>query len=875
MPSLAAGDKLGPYEIVALIGAGGMGEVYRAHDTRLNRDVAVKVSTSQFTERFDREARAVAALNHPNICTLYDIGPNYLVMEYIEGEAPRGPLPLEEALRIARQIADALEAAHEKGITHRDLKPANIKLKPDGSVKVLDFGLAKTSPAREGGGEDSPTLSMAATQAGVILGTAAYMSPEQARGKPVDKRADIWAFGVVLYELITGKRLFQGEDLTDTLARVVRDQSDLSLAPPEVRRLLERCLEKDPKKRLRDIGDVWLLLDEAPTSVVTASQPRFRWLPWVVAGATSLVAILVAFLWFHAPVPETISAQFQIDPPADAHFTAAAMAISPDGRYIVFGASTQGKPPLWLRPLDSQAARPLQGTEGANFPFWSYDNKSLAYYEGGKLKRIDVIGGAPQTLCDAVQPADAGGTWNRDGTILFASTGGIFRLSSSGGVPKPVTEVDLARKELLHGRPQFLPDGNRFLYFIRSEDPKVQGIYAASLDKPEDRVPIVSTDLKASYVPTPDGRSGYLLWMRDRTLLAQPFDAGKLSLQGSPAPIAEDITAAGGLVRAAFWTSDAGVLAYRKSPANEGSNSLTWFDRQGKPSGAIGNPEAYGELALSPDGSRVAVFRQDSIGRDSVGADSTSGDLWIIELARGSSTRLTTDPGIEYNPVWSPDGKQIAYGSGHAGDDILDLYKKPAGASGEEELLLKDEAFKRPSDWSRDGRFLLFSTWTKERSQDLWVLPRGEGERKPVKYLATPFNEYDARFSPDGRWVAYVSDVSKRAEVYVSPFTDAAASPAVLVSTDGGTLPRWRRDGKGLYYLAPGRALMEVEATPGASFKVGVPKVLFQVPALGVSTGWSWDVTADGQRFLLNTPVEQQRVAPLTMMTNWQARLKK
>ncbi len=864
--SLAAGDKLGPYEILSLLGKGGMGEVYRAHDPRTGRDVAVKVSSEHFNDRFDREVRAVAALNHPNICTLYDVGPNYLVMELVEGEAPEGPMPLDEALRIARQIADALEAAHEKGITHRDLKPANIKVKPDGTVKVLDFGLAKLGGTPTARSEDSPTISMAATQAGVILGTAAYMSPEQARGKQVDRRADIWAFGVVLYELLTGKRLFQGEDLTDTLARVVRDQSDLSPVPPKVRRLLERCLEKDPKKRLRDIGDVWQLLEEPASPGGTVPSRRLGWLSWTAAALFLFSTAVFAFLWLRAPAPETLASQFQVDPPASTQFTSpySATAISPDGRYIVFAAGKQGSATLWLRPLDSLAARPLQGTEDANMPFWSPDSKSVAYYQGGKLKRSDIVGGAPQVLCDAVQLTSAGGTWNRDGTILFVSAGGLFRLASSGGVPQQVTELDEGRNEGEHGYPQFLPDGNRFLYLILGIDANVQGIYVGSLDNPKQRVRIVATDWKASYVPARDGRPGYLLWMREQTLLAQPFDAGKLTLEGSAAPIAEEVASAASL-RTAFWTSDAGVLAYRTGMA-AGSTALTWFDRQGKAIGTVGNPQGYGELALSPDGTQAAVFRRDTVGDD----------LWIIEFARGSSTRVTTDPGNESYPVWSPDGKQIAFSS-NRGKTAYDLYRKPAGASGEEEVLLKDDEVKIPSDWSRDGRFLLYNILqNRGRSSSIWVLPM-IGDRKPAKYLASEFNEFGGRFSPDGRWVAYVSDVSKRSEIYVSPFPDAAASPAVLVSIDGGTLPHWRRDGKGLYYLAPGRKLMEVEVTPGPSFKVGVPKVLFQTPALGTNNpmGSSWDVSPDGQRFLVNAASEQQSPSPLTVLTNWQATLKK
>ena len=868
---LSAGDKLGPYEILEPIGKGGMGEVFKAHDPRTGRAVAVKLAAERFSERFDREIRAIASLNHPNICTLYDVGPNYLVMELVDGETladriRRGPISLESALPIARQIADALEAAHEKGIVHRDLKPGNVKIKPDGTVKVLDFGLAKvgTHTASGGNPEESPTLTMAATQAGVILGTASYMSPEQARGKNVDKRADIWAFGVVFYEMLNGRRLFQGEDLTETLASVVKEQPDLSGAPAQVRRLLTRCLEKDPKKRLGDISVVWELLEREPAGFAPgSSRPPFGWLGW--AAAVLLVSTAAfAYLWLHAPAPEASSVQFEINPPPGMQFTNpfTATDVSPDGRSIVFSAGDQGADSLWLRPLDSVTARRLQGTEKATAPFWSPDSKSIGFFQDGKLKRSDVEGGAPLVLCDA--PV-TGGTWNRDGTILFGSDRGISRIPASGGVPQLVTKLDPERKEIAAGFPHLLPDGKSFLYLIYSQDPGATGVYAGSLDDSKKRAFIMATPThKASYEPPRHGQPGYLLWLREQTLMAQPFDTDKLRLLGDPVPIAESVADPLDAPFGAFWTSDAGVLTYRTSAAGEGSN-LTWFDRQGKAAGMVGKPAGYGELAISPDGSQIAAFRRDAIGED----------LWLIDVARGSSTRLTTDPANDSFPVWSPDGKEIAFSRIKTSGGSI--YRKPAGASGAEELLLKDDGRNAPLDWSRDGRFLLYVRAQSPTSDELWVMPMREREPKPSKYLATGFLLRHGSFSPDARWVMYTSNVSGREEVYVSPFPNAASAPAVLVSTEGGAYPRWRRDGKALYYLGPQSKLMEVDVLPGSAFKVGIPKPLFEVhPRPTTDTaGWMWDISADGQRFLFNILTDQQSIAPLTVMTDWRAKLKR
>jgi hypothetical protein len=540
---LTAGDKLGPYEIISLIGKGGMGEVYRAHDPRTGRDVAVKVSAERFSERFDREVRAVASLNHPNICTLFDVGPNYLVMEYIEGEAPKGPMPLETALNYARQIAAALDEAHEKGIVHRDLKPGNIKIKQDGSVKVLDFGLAKqTQQSRDGGAaEDSPTLSMAATQAGMILGTAAYMPPEQAKGKAVDKRADIWAFGVVLYEMLTGKRLFQGEDVTDILASVVKEQPDLSAVPSNVQRLLKSCLEKDPKNRLRDIADAWKLLEESGVGAAFAPSPSQRsLLPWLITtSVAALVAVaLSVFAYGHFTEETRVYRVSMVLPEKSvltAGTTASLPAISPDGRHLAFVTERNARRELWVRDLDSLTARVLPGTQDALDPFWSPDSRFLAFFAEGKLKKIDAAGGPVFTLCEAA--LGRGGTWSKNGVIVFApdAYAALFRVSAEGGAATPLTALDPAANENSHRFPWFLPDDRHFLYTARSTDLQHTAIYVADLDSKMRRT-VVSGGSNAVYAAP-----GYLLYMREKTLVAQPFDAGSAKTTGDAVVVAQQV----------------------------------------------------------------------------------------------------------------------------------------------------------------------------------------------------------------------------------------------------------------------------------------------------------------------------------------------
>src|SRR5271165_4008141 len=616
---LSIGEKLGPYEILGPLGAGGMGEVYRARDPRLNRDVAIKISKERFSERFEREARAVAALNHPNICTIYDVGPNYLVMEFIEGESPKGPMPLDEALRIMRQVADALEAAHEKGIVHRDLKPGNIRIKPDGTAKVLDFGLAKNVETAAGDSQSSPTMTLAATRAGMILGTAAYMSPEQARGRVVDKRTDIWAFGVVLCEMLTGQRLFQGEDVTETLASVVKDRPDLSAAPAQVRPVLESCLEKDPRKRLRDIGDWARLLEPVP--VAAARAKRTSLLPWAIAAAAVLASIalgVIAWRHFAEQQPEVLRLTLPVPEKARMSGFGARPVISPDGRRVAFATSVDGKAGIWLHDLDGLNTRLLPGTEGAKWPFWSPDSRWIAFFANDQLKKIDVTGGPVLTLCDA--PNTPGGTWGQqDWIVFYRYAGGLFLVPASGGKPTPLSTPDPATFEIVHRAPWFLPDGRHFLYTARSHYHEKTRVYVDSIDaRPGSttRREVLAAHSNVVYVPRTDrgllggANDGYLLFMRENTLVAQPFNAAQARTTGEAVPVVEHVDYFPGIAQGEFSASSNGILVYTSGATSTQIVQLTWFDRTGKAVGVVGSPVELEWASLSPDGSTVAFDRQ-------------------------------------------------------------------------------------------------------------------------------------------------------------------------------------------------------------------------------------------------------------------------
>jgi len=870
---LKPGEKLGPYEILERIGAGGMGEVYRARDPRLNRDVAVKVSIERFTERFEREARLVAALNHPNICHIYDVGPNYLVMEYIEGEAPQGPLTLEEALRIARQICDALEAAHEKGVVHRDLKPANIKITPEGVVKVLDFGLAKQTPDADAStmGEDSPTLSMAATQAGVILGTAGYMSPEQARGKRADKRADIWAFGVVLYEMLTGQRLFQGEDVSHTMAAVIMQEPKLDTAPVQVRKLLQRCLEKDPKKRLRDIADAMPLVDDAP-AFVQAAQEEVRTRSWLwpgIAGALVVALAAISFVHFREAPPEIRALSTTLLAPENGEFDLAAPyavpAISPDGTRIVYGAHLKdGRQQLWLRRLDSPTAQPLPGTEGAGFPFWSPDSRWVGFGQETKLKKIDIQGGPPVVVTNLDAPL-RGGTWNADGVILFAvgAATPILRVAASGGVAQPATwglDPSMKGKTISQGRvshrhPWFLPDSRHFLYIeTQSGD---WPVLVGSLDEPGKQGKLVAQAQSSAVYA-----QGHLLYLRESTLMAQPFDVARLATAGEAAPVAENIPLLSSNLRIpGFSVSPGGLLVYA-SVGSRGSQ-LVWKDRQGHATGNLGGlTEGIGNIAISPDGKRVVVSQFNAGNKD---------DLWIYDVAHGIPTRFTFDPNNNREPAWSPDGNTIFFQSNRQGD--YEVFRKASNGSGTEELFL---AGTNPVV-SADGKLLLYGRTAGKTKSDLWVTQvtagaQPESAKQASKaFLETPFEESRGRFSPNGKWVVYQSNESNERQIYVAPFPGPGGKRQI--SAKGGIDARWRADGKEVFYLTPLGELMAVEvAERNGTLEVGKTEKLFD----GVITtrGMLYDVTADGQKFLV---ADDGAVAarPLTLLQNWTATLRK
>jgi len=890
--TLKPGQTVARYRIVQEIGHGGMGVVYRAEDTKLKRTVALKFLPPAFAAdperlaRFEREARLVASLNHPNIAAIYGLeeasGKRFLVLELVEGETlaqriARGPLPADEALKICRQIAEGLEYAHERGIIHRDLKPANVKLTVEGQVKVLDFGLAKAQESAAGSAEDSPTLTVAATREGTILGTAAYMSPEQASGKPVDKRADIWSFGVVLWELLTGHRLFEAETVSHTLAEVLRGPIDFDKLPREmpaaIRGLLRRCLDRDVKNRLRDIGEAriaieatlageTLLLEGAPKP----GGPSRLWLAWSVAAVATVGLATVAFLHFRErPPAPTAPMRLQIAAPENATLM---LSLSPDGRKLAFIVGDR----LWVHFLESGKSRDL--TAGGGTPFWSPDSRFIGYGSQGKLKKIEVTGGPPTTLLDLSDiPAGAAcSAWNQDNVIVLGiSQVGLFRVPASGGVPVQITALDPARQENLHYCPSFLPDGRHFVYTRASTDEAKSAIYLGSIDaKPEQQSskPLVASNWQPAYASSADPSTGYLLFIRGGTLMAQPFDNRRLQLKGQEAPIAEQVSDNGGGTGgyAAFSASANNVLVFLQNVASD--RQLTWYDREGKVMGTAGEPGDYGNLALSPDGTRLAVTKER-------GADA---NIWLLDLSRGgASTRFTFGSLRDTNPVWSPDGSSIIFSSNR--DGTFNLYQKPANEGKDEELLLKSEEDKHATSWSRDGRFLLYTVVHPKTKEEIWVLRLGD--KKPVPFLSSEFNEGQARFSPDGHWVAYTSDESGQNEVYVQSFSMNSAGTAVeaggkwKISDGFGTDPRWRGDGRELYYLSRGGGLLAVEISFNPVFRAGNPKPFGALAfAFGSSYGgFQWDSAADGNRFL--RLAAKSGPQPYTVVLNWQAVLKK
>ncbi|HET9217011.1 MAG TPA: protein kinase [Terriglobia bacterium] len=870
--AIGIGSSVGSYQITARIGVGGMGEVYRALDGKLKRDVAIKCLPDSFAKdperiaRMQREAEVLASLNHAHIAAIYDLqqieGARFLVLELVEGETiadrlQRGPIPLREAVEIAKQIAEALEAAHEKGVMHRDLKPANIKINPDGQVKVLDFGLAKIldQPLSQAHISDSPTKT-AGTLGGVILGTAAYMSPEQARGQEAGRISDIWAFGCVLFEMLTGRRAFQGETVTDLLGAVLKDEPDLALlpkeTPPSVRKLLGRCLQKDRKRRLHDMADARIELEDVlgekgPDAEIPTRNNASR-LAWAIAVLAIAVAAGLAF--YSKATPDQAETRVEINTPQIDRSNLADFAISPDGRKLVFVVSDGNKRQLWLRSLDSTDAQLMAGTDGAILPFWSPRSDSIGFFADGKLKRID-INGAVQTLADAIVGGRLGGSWSPTGDIIFNGAPGypLYRVSEKGGERTPVTRV-AAPRQGNHSRPQFLPDGRRFLLFVDAGNPEDRGVYIGSLDSPEVRL-LFAANSPAVFTP-PDR----LMFLQQGTLFVRRFDPENGELDAEPLVVAQRVAAV-----SASWTD---VVAYRTLP--EGSAKpvqIAWYDRSGKPLGLV--TESVLSPELSPDGAHLAFYR---------GGTGINFDVWTLDLVSRRESRITTDPTSDGFPTWSPDSRQILFSSKQG----RELHVRLASGGGAERTLFESPEVLHPSDWSPDGRFILIQRGRVSR-RDLYALSLSndgtvQGEPIPVMSNAA-FEERDAKFSPDGRWIAYQSNDTGRFEIYIVPFPSLDSK--VPISSGGGVMARWRQDGRELFYLSPDGKLMSVAITlsaDGKTLKAGAAAALFQTEALTLEpspdiNGHNYEVSRDGKRFLLYTRGEDSITSPITLIQNW------
>jgi eukaryotic-like serine/threonine-protein kinase len=883
-----------------------MGEVYRALDTRLQRIVAVKILPSHLSEnpeareRFDREARAISSLNHPNICTLHDVGHqdgvDYLVMEYLEGETlasrlDKGALASDQVFKYGIEICEGLEIAHRTGIVHRDLKPGNIMLTQSG-VKLMDFGLAKSLPSRASisssltVGLSSPTANPPLTEKGMIVGTFQYMSPEQVQGKEVDGRSDIFSLGAVLYEMVTGKRAFEGKSQLSVAAAILENEplpirSVKPMTSPVLDHAIVCCLAKNPENRWQTARDLalelkWTAESGAQTGTLTpAGQPRTgrQLLAWSVAALLAVIVVLATFL-FRSQGPQVATpVRFEVRLPAGTlNFT-----LSPNGRQLAFPApGADGRNLVWIRSLDSLEPRPLSGTENVSGPpvFWSPDSRFIAFQAGTKLKKIDISGGPPQDICDA-SVLVLGGAWNRDGVIIFGTDGkGILKVPATGGVPVLVTTTG-GRNEI-HAFPSFLTDGRHFFYLRAPESP---GIYLGSLEVlPEQQSSkrIVSTSLMPAYAPSPDTRMGRLIFMREGSLLAQAFDERNLEPRGDPTLIAERVGSA--FLSASFSVSPSGVLAYRAGAALPWLSRLSWFDRQGKQLSNVGEPGSYsyGDLALSPDGTHLAAARVDAK------LPGTELGIWLLDLLRGGSTRFTFDLSPDSGPVWSPDSRRVAFVASRAGG--TGIYQKAANGSGKEQALVDVTGEpKVPNDWSRDGRFLLYTQQNPRSHADLYVLPlAGDGTPSgtATPFANTEFGEEQGRFSPDAHWIAYASDESGRSEIYIQPFpAPENGGSKTPISRDGGIQPRWRRDGKELFYLSLDGKLMAVDIAHEPAFKASVPSALFQLPVGQIGHNeqaarvFGWDVAPDGKRVLIDMGTTSSE--PMTVVLNWTAELKK
>lgn len=900
--ALPSGTKLGPYEIQSSLGAGGMGEVYRARDTRLERIVAIKIlpahlsGDSELKARFEREARAVSALNHPHICHLYDVGAQdgaaFLVMEYLEGESladrlRKGTLPLKQALEFGIQIADALATAHRTGILHRDLKPGNVMLTA-GGAKLLDFGLAKSSPAVTGSAAaairgmtpSTPTLTIAdlsspsedLTQRGTVVGTFQYIAPEVLRGAEADARSDIFGLGCVLYEMVTGRKAFEGKTQLSVMTAILeKDPEPVSMlqamSPPAFDHLVKTCLAKNPEERFQAALDVKLELKwiaEGGAQPHPGKLPKLSRLPWLAAGVALLIAVAAIAAYISKPSGQSAAVvRSSILAPAGTAFVTLAPSagtpqISPDGGRLVFAArDDKGKVQLYLRSLGSLTATPIAATDEASYPFWSPDSREIGFFADGKLKTIAADGGPPQVLAEAT--IGRGGTWSKDGVIVFSGgpSQALQRISAQGGAPQPATKMNVGQGENSHRWPSFLPDGRHFLFWARNS----HGIqdhteYVGTLGS-LDAQPVMKSELAAIYVP------GHLLFMRGQTLMAQPFNAARLALTGVPTPVAEHVLVNSTSNRPVFSASDNGTLVYQMG-GEQGGWRLLWVSRDGKEVGSLGDVDRYFDPAISPDGTRVATELLTGQG---------TGDIWVFDLSRNTKMRLTFGSASQRIPVWNPDGKTIYYGSNAKGS--MHVYAKAADGSGAVQTVFEADAFDWPQSISPDQKFLVYMRPAGDRSSgtEMWALPLFGGERKPFAVVSSAFNTVGASVSPDGKWMAYESNETGRLEIYMTAFPGGGVK--WQVSTNGGTAARWRRDGKELFFLDPADNMMAVDIDPKSSpVQIGAPHILFRAPGVQNTMG-PYAVAADGKKFLINTGDVKEESQPLTMVQNWTAGLKK
>jgi len=865
--ALSAGTRLGPYQILSVLGAGGMGEVYRARDTRLDRVVAIKVlpenrSTSpQDRERFEREARAISSLNHPHICALYDIGQqdgiDYLVMEFLEGETlahrlKKGPLALDHALQLAIQISDALDTAHKHAVIHRDLKPGNIMLTKSGA-KLLDFGLAKVRAVRAAAGKTAlPTQTTPLTGEGMILGTLQYMAPEQLEGHEADARTDIFAFGAVVHEMVTARKAFEGRSQASVIAAILEHDplpvSSLQpMSPPSLDRVVRTCLAKDPEKRWQSARDLTTELEWIaeigsragfPATVVARRQHR-ELSAWVLVAMLALAAAAVSLVHFREHPAEARPIRFTVLAPGKLDFEVGdtPMAVSPDGRRLAISALSGGRRLVWIRSLDSLTAQALPGTEDASQPFWSPDSRYVAFFAAGKLKKIDISGGPAQTLCDSMLPF--GGTWSHNGTIIFRPiNGAVHRVSEAGGESQPLLELDRSRHENVQGTPHFLPDGHHFLFWSYvSIDPAKTGTFLGSLDSKQTRF-LVQSDAGTTY-----SAPGFLLFTRQGALMAQPFDETKLRLTGQAEPVAQQVDA---------FSAEHGVLTYHTGIRQV---QLAWYNRAGKRVASVGDPGIYHQIALSPDDRRLVVERVDE--------KTGIANLWLLELSKSILSRLTFGSASDGDPVWSPDGRQIVFDSTRKGQ--FDLFRKTVG-EGEEELVFQSGEDKFNSNWLRDGSILFIGSDGKA----FYRLPPS-GDRRPQLLFQSEFAIDEPHVSPDGRWIAYNSSETGRWEVYASAFPSFGDKRQV--SSAGGGQALWRKDGRELFYLSLDGKMMSVDVKASSMLEIGPPKALFQTPVTVSPTIDQYGVSADGQRFIFGEPLETE--TPITVVLNWTAGLKR